>query len=101
MGTRLELHDLLIKVLGNENVYFDPPESYKIRYPCIVYERSSSNTIFADNIPYRNKKRYTITVIDKNPDSEISDRLNELPLTLFDRQYSSDNLHHFVSIMYY
>lgn len=101
MGTRLELQEILETILGSQNVYFDPPENYKIQYPCIVYERSSSNTIFADNLPYRYKKRYTVTIIDKDPDSEIPDKICELPMTLFDRHFCSDNLHHFVLTMYF
>lgn len=38
-----------------KNVYFQPPESVKLLYPCIVYKRSAGDTRFADNknIPIR------------------------------------------------
>lgn len=101
MERRLELHSILVNLLGSENVYFQPPESYKISYPCIVYERSNSNTKFADNLPYKRYKRYTVTVIDYDPDTEISDKVEDLPLCTFDRFFVSDNLNHFIYTLYY
>jgi hypothetical protein len=63
-------------------------------YPCIVYERDDIDTKFADNRPYSHKKRYQVTVIDPNPDSEIPDRVAELPLCSFSRAFKADNLNH-------
>ena len=48
---RTDLHEILKEILGSDNVYFQPPESYKMEYPCIVYERSALTTRFADNNP--------------------------------------------------
>lgn len=101
MASRLDLHELLCSVLGTRNVYFQPPESVKMQYPCIVYKRSSVNTRFADNELYMRKKRYTVTVIDKNPDSEIPDKVASIPMCAFDRHFTSDNLNHDVFSIYY
>lgn len=101
MRRRLQLQQLLVNILGSNNVYFQPPESFRMNYPCIVYERSSEDTKFADNKLYLHKKRYTITVIDKNPDSIIPDRIAELPLCKFNRHYKVDNLNHDVYNLYY
>jgi len=101
MGKRLDLHDILKALLGSENVYFQPPEAHKMSYPCIKYTRSSINTVFADNAPYANTIRYTITVIDKNPDSIIPGKVGRLPLCRFDRHYTSENLNHDVYNLYY
>lgn len=92
---------ILHNILGSDNVYFQPPETVKMKYPCIIYELATANTNFADNIPYLRKKRYTITVIDKNPDSEIPDKIADLPFCAFDRHFPSDNLHHFVYQLYF
>lgn len=101
MASRLDLHELLCSVLGTRNVYFQPPESIKMQYPCIVYKRSSINTRFADDELYMRKKRYTVTVIDKNPDSEIPDKVASIPMCTFDRHFTSDNLNHDVFSIYY
>ncbi len=101
MGSRLELDKILRNLLGTSNVYFQPPETIKMKYPCIVYERSSGNTKFADNNPYIHKKRYTVTVIDKNPDSEIPDKVAQLQMSTYDRHFASDNLNHDVFTLYY
>lgn len=101
MGTRLELDALLRTVLGSNNVYFQPPPEFRMSYPCIVYNRSNIRSKSADNRPYKLTKEYTITVIDANPDSEIPDRIAELPQCIFDRGFKSENLNHDVfNILY-
>lgn len=95
---RLKLDNIFRSIAPN--VYFQPPESMRMKYPCILYELTSIDTKFADNNPYVRKKRYKVTVIDKNPDSDIPDKIGGLPMTIFDRHYTSDNLHHFVFNIY-
>ena len=102
MGTRLELHERLTDILGSSSVYFQPPENLKMRYPCIVYSRSNGDTDFADNAPYRFTRRYQITVIDKDPDTEIPDTIAKtFPMCVYDRSFTSDNLNHYVLNLYY
>ena len=101
MGDRLELHTLLTSILGSDNVYFQPPESISLKYPCIIYKRDYIKTDFADNFPYTLGKRYLVTVIDKNPDSVIPDRIAELPKSSFDRHFTSDNLNHDIFNLYF
>lgn len=94
MAPRTELHDLLKEILGTEHVYFQPPTNIVLNYPCIVYKRDLSQTKFADNAPYSNMTRYQLTVIDANPDSAIPPKVAALPLCLFIRFYTADNLNH-------
>jgi hypothetical protein len=101
MANRLELHETLCKILGTRNVYFQPPESVSMKYPSIVYERNDEKNGFADNMLYIRKKRYKVTVIDKNPDSETPDRVLLLPTCVFDRHFTADNLNHDVYNLYY
>lgn len=101
MERRLQLHQILTEILGSENVYFQPPESTRMKYPCIVYQRNDANTKFADDKPYLNTKRYMVTVIDKDPDSEIPDKIAALPLCTYDRHHTVDNLNHDVYNLYY
>lgn len=101
MASRIELQALLESVLGSRNVYFQPPESVKMSYPAIVYSLSTFYTRFADNAHYRSKKAYTITLMDKNPDSEYVEKLYNLPMCGFDRHYKADNLNHWIFKIYF
>lgn len=92
MGRRLQLHQLLETF--TEHVYFQPPNNAQIKYPCIIYKRDFADTKFADDKPYNHTKRYMVTVIDPNPDSEIPDKVAEMPMCLFNRFYTADNLNH-------
>lgn len=101
MNRRLELHKILTEFLGNDHVYYQPPENLKMVYPCIRYTKDDIDLTYADNTQYLNKKRYSITYIDKLPDNEIIDKLLSLPLSSYDRHYTYDNLNHDVITLYY
>lgn len=101
MGQRLSLHQNLKSLLGSDNVYFQPPATVKLNYPCIIYRRSDIDTAFADDNPYITNKRYQVTVIDANPDSLIPDKVGKLPKCVFDRHFKADNLNHDVYQLYY
>ena len=96
---REKLHEILLKICSN--VYFQPPENVKIIYPCIIYRRSVATTRHADNNPYMFARNYQITIIDKNPDSDIIRKVAELKTARFDRHYTYENLNHDVFIIYY
>jgi hypothetical protein len=72
-----------------------------MKYPCIVYQRDLAYSIHADNMLYHNKKRYTVTVIDPNPDSDIPDKVAKLPFCLFNRFFATDNLNHDVYHLFF
>lgn len=99
MGQRLQLHQLLEEMAPN--VYFQPPNNAQIKYPCIIYKRDFADTKFADDKPYDVVKRYMITIIDPNPDSEIPDKVAAMPMSLFNRFYTADNLNHDVYNVYF
>lgn len=101
MGQRLELQNLLEDILGSRNVYFQPPSNVQMQYPCIVYKRDSARSIFANNGPYRHTKRYQVTVIDSNPDSEIPSKLSALPLCTYNRHFAANNLNHDVFTLFF
>lgn len=96
MATRLDLQELLEEVLGSSYVYFQPPSGFQMQYPCIRYARDDSQTFRADNKPYSITKRYQVTVIDRDPDSEIPDKVEALPLCSFERSFAADSLNHYV-----
>lgn len=125
MAQRQKLHEIFAKILLNEDwkwnpfdfendtiysarlkdaskrVYFQPPENVKLSYPCIIYNLDNKDTQFADNIPYSITNRYYVEVIDRNPDSEISDNVAKIPMCTFDRQFTSNYLTHYTYRIYW
>jgi hypothetical protein len=99
MAQRLQLQSLLESI--TPNVYFQPPTNVSIKYPCIIYERDGGTTIHSDNRPYRHTKRYQVTVIDRNPDSDLPDMVEDLSLCRFERFFTSDNLNHHVFNLFF
>lgn len=96
MAPRIDLQDTLESLLGSSNVYFQPPPDTQMVYPCIRYELDDIVIKHADNKPYNHMKSYTVTVIDRNPDSTIPDKVASLPTCEFDRYYRAAGLNHFV-----
>lgn len=101
MAPRLQLQSLLEQILGTSEVYFQPPATVSLTYPCIIYKRDLSVTESADNLPYRQMKRYQVIVIDRDPDSAIPDKIANLPLCLYNRFYTADNLNHDVFNLFF
>lgn len=101
MASRLELQTKLEELLGNKNVYYQPPENLKIEYPAIVYSKSKIESRYANDAKYSNFTLYEIIVIDRKPDNETIQKILELPLSSFDRHYTSNNLNHDVINLYF
>jgi hypothetical protein len=72
-----------------------------MRYPCIVYKRDDEDTEFADGRPYKKMRRYQVTSIDRDPDSDIPRKISDLPMCVFDRYYPADNLNHDVYKLFF
>ena len=101
MASRLKLQTELEELLGTKNVYYSPPASLKMQYPAIVYSRSDIDNAHANTSVQKQEYAYEITVIDRNPDSEIVKQVSRLPRCRFNRHYPSDNLNHDVFTIYY
>lgn len=101
MNLRLELHQILVDILGSGNVYFQPPSNIQMKYPCIIYSRTSEDVKYANNNRYKHKIKYKVEFVDKNPDSSINDKIKGLPLCKFDRHFNADSLNHDVYTLYY
>ena len=101
MGYRVDFQTKLETILGSTNVYFQPPSSISMKYPCIVYKLDDLDNKFADNVVYLTKRRYQVILIDRNPDSLMIGTLNQLPMSTFDRHYIADNLNHYVFSIYF
>ena len=98
---RIQFHEILVNLFGNNNVYYRPPENLEMQYPCIRYKKENIVSTHADNISYRKTDRYQITVIDKKPDNEVIEKILDLPMSSFETHYESDNLNHDVIVVYY
>lgn len=99
MGSRQELHEVLTAI--TPNVYFQPPAGTAMEYPCIVYRRDPADTAYADNNPYTVRRRYLVTSIDRDPDSEIPVAISKLPTAIHNRSYPAKNLNHDAYQLYF
>jgi len=99
---RLQLSEILHEIIGNENVYFQPPESLKMSYPCIRYQRSSGDSIPADNLKYVRRLGYEIMVISRNPSEPAVELIPEMFQYCNEgRHYTADGLNHDVFYIYW
>ena len=94
-----ELNDLLLTLTAN--VYFQPPSNLQMELPYIRYERSRRTTEYAADRPYFHQKGYTVTVVDRDPNSPIAEALADLPRCGFDRHYRADDLNHDVYTIFF
>lgn len=110
MNNRIEFHEELskapglaeAKTLNGKAVYFQPPSSVRMIFPCIIYDWDRARDFKANNYNYIFRKGYRVTVVDPNPDSEIPDWImRNFRYASMDRPYVADNLHHFPITIYY
>ncbi|MDF2800230.1 MAG: hypothetical protein K0S61_133 [Anaerocolumna sp.] len=101
MAKRLEFHELLKNLIMPNAVYFQPPENFKIQYPCIIYSRISDDVKYADDSIYNKRIGYQLQVIDNDPDSQILEKVESLQMCKFNRHYTKDNLNYNVYTIFY
>ena len=95
MDRRLELDAAIRSALGSSNVYFQPPESVHLRYPAVVYSLSSVRETFANDRKYNRRRVYSAILIDPDPDTELLDRMLDIPHSKLVRSFKADNLNHY------
>lgn len=104
MEPRLKLDALLRNVLRQarkaENLYFQPPSGYRLKYPCIVYSEGRIQNRHANDKVYLQHPFYTVTVIDRDPDSKLKTAVSVLPKCACDRSFISDGLYHTTFTIY-
>lgn len=99
---RLALDAKLREILNSSNVYFQPPPTMKMQYPCIIYNKNAYPVRYADDTVYKSKQNYSLTVVDEDPDSEIHlDILKNFQYCRVDSYYRSNNLNHTKLTLYY
>lgn len=102
MNRRLKLQEKLEELLESRNVYYQPPESKKMDYPAIRYNKQSSDKRAADDTSYTLIDCYELIVINKLPNDELVNKLLlNFAMISYDRYYESDGLNHDVLTLYY
>ena len=101
MGQRIDLQKILEDLLGSRNVYYQPPNTVKMKYPAIVYSRDTINVRHANNHKYLGRVAYSVTLIDSSPQSEFLEKIEALPLCSHTRHYTTEGLNHDVFRLYY
>ena len=96
-----DLQTLLKGLAGVKDAYIQAPTE-GMEYPCIMIERDLlSDVAHADNQIYHLKKAYTVTVVDRAPDSPIPDLVEGLQYAQFNRSFRTNRLNHFVFQMFF
>ncbi|MCI9293208.1 MAG: hypothetical protein HFF01_03235 [Erysipelotrichaceae bacterium] len=101
MNNRQALQVELEKLLGSSNVFDHSTMSTEMQYPAIVYQRHGVNRTFANNTVYGQSYLYEITVIHRDLDNEIVEKMLHMPSFTFDRQYITNDLIYDVFILKY
>ena len=107
MASRLELHEEFSEILDSKleqdkRAYFNPPESVRMKYPCIRYSKGEPNLKRANDAIYRNINKYEGVIIDPNPDTELPTKLlNRFRMCSLGKSYIADNLVHTPFTLYY
>lgn len=70
------------------------------KYHWINYDDDIDKTYANDGV-YLSKRRYTIVVIDKDPDTNLVQKVTNLPMSRFDRHFKKDNLNHYIFNVYF
>lgn len=84
-------------LLGSRNVYFQPPENIKLKYPAIVYSTGSPKITYANNKVYGYLTNFVITYIRKTSDDDLPETIvRHFQTCTEDRTFVSDNLYHTV-----
>lgn len=100
--SREELQAMLQEFLGSEHVYFQPPESIRMKYPAIIYDLYRVNQRFASDRQHIGFPGWSITIIDRNKDVDwVSKMLESFKYCSVERIYVADNLAHYAFIVYY
>lgn len=111
-NNRIDFHNTLLNLMKyydsqgyekylTENIYFQSPENIQIEYPAIVYSRYNIKNRSANNDVYLQGTYYQIVVLDKDPDSEIVNKISHFPTVKHSRHFTTSGLNHDVFIIYY
>lgn len=93
-SSRLKLQKTLEIIMGKDKVYYCPPSTLKMTYPCIVYSKTDIASTRANDTSYLLHDRYNVTLISKTPDDPRIRQLLSIPGASYSNGYISDGLCH-------
>lgn len=102
MDDRLKLQLILESIDPKAKVYYQPPSSLSIVYPCMIYKDAPSHINRASDGLYRYVRCYELSYISKSPNMEISKEiLSRFNYSKMNSSYVSDGLIHSIFTIYY
>ena len=99
-----DVRDILYTINNTKNVYYDPPTSIQMKFPCFRFNMNNTDVKFADNFAYLRTKRWTVTYITRDVediDPVVKGMLDTFKYCSQETQFKSDNLQHVVFNLYY
>lgn len=73
---RIDLHNMIKSLTPTGwNIYFQPPESIKLSFPCIIYGRGEIDAKYADDKMYVGKRAYNVQIISRDPECTLAETL--------------------------
>lgn len=97
-----ELRTLQEEDHGYQHTYFEPPESIRMSYDAVVYEKLAMEVRRANNRSYNIRDGYFVTVISRDPETTMPRRFQEhFERCRPERPFVQDNLYHFPFTLYY
>lgn len=102
MASRQKLDEELVNLLGCKNVYFQPPSSVTLKYPCIIYSLSRTDVARADNRNYIKTNEYHVKHIFKSLSNELKDQLLEnFQMISHDARFVADGMYNDEFTLFY
>lgn len=98
-----ELIDKLTELVDTGKVYFQPPASIKLEYPCFVFHRTDAYQSYANDSNYVFMPSYRVTYINRSePDPEMIKKVKDaFRYCRYTGHGIIDNLHHDYFTIYY
>lgn len=96
-----QVQTLLEGLLGSNQVAFQPPDDIVMEYPAIVYNLDFEDVKRADNRSYARKLRWSVTLISRDPEDPVREKIADLPMCSMERAFRSNRLNHTVFNLYY
>ena len=97
-----QIRDILYTI--RDTVYYDPPTSIQMEYPCFRFVMNNTDSRYADNVHYINHKRWAITYITRDVeeiDQVIKEVLDKFKYSTHETTYKAENLVHVVFNLYF
>jgi len=97
-----ELREVQLLINGYHHTYFEPPETVRMKYDAVIYQRQEFNVRRADNRSYLIRDGYLVTVISRDPETKLPQAIQDhFERCSPGRFFVRDNLYHFPFTIFY